>query len=188
MKNNIFFWQSQTDWLKVLSGSRIGKYSIIFLNYSIWFFLFFVAYLLIKSDINIFGQLFIATIIGEVIEKIGKSYLVWRRPMFERKDKTPFGLVDRWYKTGSFPSGHTLKATFFLLFLHQYPVFSPLVYVCIVLPLLIFRVIMGFHYPIDMLGGAFFGLIIWLVSHQFITPQSISNLVSVIFNFIFLIR
>ncbi len=188
MKNNLLFWQSHTDWLKILSSFQFGKFLIVFLNYFIWFFLFFISYLLVRSNINIFWQLLLATIIGELVEKYGKSHVVWRRPMFERKDKTPVGLVDKWYRTGSFPSGHTIKATFFFLFLLQYSVFSPAVYLVITLPLLVFRVLMGFHYPVDMFGGAIFGTFIWLVSHLLIAPQSISNLARVIFNFIFIIR
>lgn len=180
-----FFWQPSADVLKILQSNTPGKFFVIAMNYLIWFFLFYVSYLLIKSDTNVFWQLFIATLVGEFVEKYGKSHALWPRPLYKRKDPTPFGLVDHWYQTGSFPSGHTIKATFFLLFLLQYPVFPVTTYILIVVPLLVFRVIVGFHYPIDMFGGAFVGLFIWLSSRSIFLPESLTNFVRIIFNFIF---
>lgn len=183
--SSIFFWQPRLDILKLLQKSLLGKVWVIILNYSIWFFLFYLSYLLIRFDTNIFWQLLVATIVGEVVEKYGKSHALWPRPLYKRKDATPFGLVDHWYQTGSFPSGHTIKATFFLIFILQYPVFSWPIYLLIVIPLLFFRIIVGFHYPIDMLGGSLVGSAIWFLSHSLLLPESITNVVRVIFNFVF---
>ncbi|MCX6726507.1 MAG: phosphatase PAP2 family protein, partial [Candidatus Shapirobacteria bacterium] len=147
---SILFWQSKFDFLKYLESFAIGKINLIIFNYAIWFFLFYLSFSLIKFNINIFWQILFATISAEIIERIIKSKVYWRRPMFARHDTTPVGLVDKWYKTGSFPSGHTIKAVFFFLFCLQYHIFLPIAFLAIVTPLLFFRILIGFHYPIDM--------------------------------------
>lgn len=182
---SIFFWQPNPDILKILNKNIFGQILVIILNYSIWLFLFFMSFLLIKYETNIFWQLLTATIIGEIIEKYGKSHALWRRPLYQRNDTTPIGLVDRWYKTGSFPSGHTIKAIYFLLFIIQYPVFGTTTYLFIVVPLLYFRILIGFHYPIDMLGGILAGSLIWLMTHQIVFPEFLTNIIQTIFNFVF---
>lgn len=181
----LLFWQPRFDLLRFLNRSQIGKIFIVIFNYAIWVFLFFVSYLLIKSDTNIFWQLLIATVVGEVIEKYGKSHALWRRPLYQRNDATPTGLVDRWYKTGSFPSGHTIKAVYFLFFIIQHHTMLPLNYLLVVIPLIALRVIIGFHYPLDVLGGAVFGSIIWLLTKNIVFPEFLTQIVRVIFNFVF---
>lgn len=104
--------------------------------------------------------------------------------MFLRKDPVPPGLVKKWYETGSFPSGHTTKAMFFCLFLFQYGILTP-IYFLIVLPLLIFRVIIGFHYPIDILGGVVIGFFVWFISSQLQMPPFFNQLIHDIFSFAF---
>jgi membrane-associated phospholipid phosphatase len=185
---NILFWQPKFDLLRFLSKSIQGRATIIFLNYFIWFFLFYISFVLIKFNTNIFWQLFVATLIGEFVEKYGKSHALWRRPLFQRNDATPVGLVDSWYKTGSFPSGHTIKAVYFWLFVMQYQQFNSQVYLSIVIPLLFVRILLGFHYPIDMIGGAFFGWLIWFISHNIFLPEYLTAIVGSIFNFVFLIK
>lgn len=182
------FWQPNFDFLNYLNRSALGRYSIIILNYVIWFFLFAVAYFLIKNQTNIFWQLLVATVIGEIIEKVGKSHALWSRPLFQRHDPTPIGLVDCWYKSGSFPSGHTIKVTYFFLFLLQYHFFSPTIFLEVSLPLLFFRILVGFHYPIDMLGGLLFGYLIWALTHQIVAPDVWTHLIHVIFNLVFFIK
>ena len=187
-RNSPLFWQPKFDYLKFFEKTVVGKYFVVIANYLIWLFLFYLSYLLIKSNPNTFWQLFIATIIGEIIEKYGKSHALWRRPLYQRNDRTPVGMVDRWYKTGSFPSGHTIKAIFFFLFLLQYPVFPITDYVLLVTPLLFFRVLIGFHYPLDILGGALGGIFIWLVSHQIVFPIFLTAIIHTIFNIVFFIH
>jgi membrane-associated phospholipid phosphatase len=184
----LLFWQPKFDFLRFLGHYQFGRYFVIFFNYAIWIYLFFVSYLLIKSNTNVFWQLLFATVIGEIIEKFGKSHALWRRPLYQRNDATPVGLVDRWYKTGSFPSGHTIKAVYFLLFVVQYHIMSPLSYLAVVVPLISLRVLVGFHYPLDVLGGAVFGSIIWFTTRTIIMPEFLTSIVRVIFNFVFLIR
>lgn len=185
---SILFWQPKHDILRLFLSLYMGKYLVIILNYFIWLFLLYISYLLIKNDTNCFWQILFATILGEIVERIGKKKMLWRRPMYLRKDKTPPGLVDRWYKTGSFPSGHTIKAVYFFLFLLQYNVFSPLIFVLIVIPLLAFRILIGFHYVIDMLGGIFFGIVVWFLAKWIIFPEILNNFIRIIFNFVFLIK
>jgi len=181
----LLFWQPKFDLLRLLNRSQIGKVFIVFFNYGIWVFLFLVSYLLIKGNTNIFWQLLIATIIGEVIEKYGKSHALWRRPLYQRNDATPTGLVDRWYKTGSFPSGHTIKAIYFLLFIIQYHTMLPINYLLVVVPLISLRVLIGFHYPLDVLGGAIFGALIWQLAKGIVFPEYLTQIVRAIFNFVF---
>lgn len=182
------FWQPQKDWLRWLEKKSLGKKILIFLNYIIWIFFFYISFLLVKNNPNTFWQILIATIIAEVFERFLKSKVYWRRPLFNRKDKTPIGLVNRWYETGSFPSGHTVKAVYFFLFIIQYQVFSVPAFISIVTPLLFFRVIVGFHYPIDLLGGAISGFLIWLLSKWIVFPSDLNNFIQTIFNFVFFIK
>lgn len=189
MKNKkILFWQPKTDILRLVLKLKSGKYFLAITNYLIWIFLFYISYVLIRKETNIFWQLFIATVLSEIVERLMKNKIYWKRPLFTRKDKTPPGLVDCWYKTGSFPSGHTIKAVFFFLFLLQYQVFSPTVFLLITIPLLIFRVVIGFHYPIDMIGGAIIGVIIWLATQWIVFPDIFNNFIQPIFNFVFFIH
>lgn len=187
IKNNVLFWQPTTDYLRWFQENVLGKKTLIIINYIIWLFFFYLSYLLIRNEPNVFWQILFATIIAEIIERFVKSKVSWCRPMFKRKDKTPVGLVDSWYKTGSFPSGHTIKATYFFLFILQYGIFSPVLFISFVIPLLIFRILVGFHYPIDMLGGIIIGILVWLSSYWIILPKTLTDLIQIIFNLVFYI-
>jgi membrane-associated phospholipid phosphatase len=184
-RSGILFWQPKFDFLNYLQSTSQGRLLIIILNYLIWIFMFITAFLLVNNDINSFWQILIATIFGETIEKIIKSKVYWNRPMFKRHHQVPSGLVKSWYSTGSFPSGHTLKTTFFFLFVLQYSVANPALFLIITMPLLIFRVLVGFHYPIDLIGGAAIGVFTWLITRFLVFPDSLNQIVSLIFNTIF---
>lgn len=185
---NILFWQPYTDYLRLLSSSKSGRIILIFLNYIIWLFFFYLSFLLIKYDFSFFWLLLLATLLAEIIERLLKKKKLWCRPMFLRHDSTPAGLVDKWYRSGAFPSGHTIKATIFLLFLIFVPVFPLWLFFLIVIPLLWFRVLVGFHYPVDVFGGIVIALLIWLLisSLKIITP--IDSYLRYIFNTVFLIN
>jgi undecaprenyl-diphosphatase len=187
-KKSLLFWQPQTDYLRSFSSSQFGRPILIFLNYAIWLFFFYLSYLLIKNNFSLFWQLFFATLLAEIIEKLLKTKIFWRRPMFLRHDQTPPGLVDKWYRSGSFPSGHTIKAAFFLLFLLQYPVFSIPLFLLICLSLLFFRILVGFHYPVDILGGAVIGFLIWVPCHLINFWPSLNYYPEIIFNTLFFIK
>lgn len=187
-KHKLLFWQPHHDLLRALLSLNNGKYILIFINYIIWIFLFYISFLIINRDINTFWQLLIAVVITEIVERYVKKKVYWQRPLFSRKDKTPPGLIDKWYKTGSFPSGHTIKAVYYLFFVIQYQIFSPLNYIAITIPLLLFRVLMGFHYPIDIIGGSIIGLLGWLITKNIMFPDFANHFIQPIFNFIFLIH
>jgi len=191
-----FFWQSQISIFKKLNSSKFGQNLIIILNYLIWVFLFFISFLLIKKDINTFWQILPATVLSEFIEKFFKNKIYWKRPIYKQAKaqspaggqvKLPKGLVQSWYNTGSFPSGHTVKAVYFFLFSLQYKIFNPFLYLLITIPLIFFRILVGFHYPIDILGGLIIGPIIWLLIHQINFPPFLLNLTQIIFNKLFFI-
>ena len=158
---------------------------MIIFNYAIWFLFLYLSILLVGYNPNIFWQLLVATVLAEIVEKLIKKKVYWRRPMFVRHDATPVGLVDRWYQSGAFPSGHTIKATFFFLFLLLYPVFNIQLYFLIVLPLLFFRVLVGFHYPIDVFGGILIGILMWLSSFRIIAPLFAQNFIKIVYDFVF---
>lgn len=186
MKNNALFWQPSTDLFKKISQIKHGNKFLIFINYVIWVFLFYISFLLIKGNTNLFWQLFIATIIGEAIEKILKVKSFWKRPMYLNNNTIPNGLLKTWYQNGSFPSGHTIKAIFFLIFILQNPGFvNPVFFLAVVSPLLLIRVFLGLHYPIDILGGGVFGLIIGLTVGQIQFPNFLIEFIKPIFNLVF---
>jgi len=187
-KKSLLFWQPKTDYLRLLSFTQYGQQILIVLNYAIWFFFLILSYLLIKTDFFLFWQLLFATITAEIIERLIKKKIFWRRPMFLRHDQTPPGLVDKWYRSGAFPSGHTIKAAFFLFFLIQYPVFSIPLFLLICISLLFFRVFIGFHYPIDIFGGALIGIVVWYFCHLINLNTFLDPYLQQIFNTIFLIN
>ena len=185
MSTSIFFWQPQHDYLRLCSRHRFGKILIIILNYIIWIFFFYLSYLLIRHDFHIFWQLLFATILGEIVERWLKKKILWRRPMFNRHDGTPVGLVDSWYRTGSFPSGHALKTAFFFFLVLQSGVFSPLLFLLITLSLLLFRILMGFHYFADIVGGFIIGFFIWLAVSRLHLRTPLDPFLINLFNVIF---
>ncbi len=187
-KNSLLFWQPKTKYLHLFLDSAFSHFLLIFLNYIIWAFFFYVSYLLVKSNPNNFWVLFFATFISEIVERLLKSKQLWRRPLFDYITHTPKGLVDGWYKSGSFPSGHTIKTTFFLLFILQQQAIDPIIFLAVTLPLLGFRVLAGFHYPVDMIGGAIIGIIVWLTTFWIIMPQPLNDFIQNLFNFLFFIK
>lgn len=158
---------------------------MVLFNYSVWYYLLFICYLIFSVAPQSFGQVFIALVIGELVERYGKKHALWKRPLYQRRDQIPPGLVAKWYKTGSFPSGHTIKVAYFLLYTVQYQVFNPVTYLIITTPIILFRVIVGFHYPIDILGGAIIGYLIWFITHSVYLPPDLANIISTIFNYVF---
>lgn len=187
--NKFLFWQPQHDHFKDISSTKIGHLIIVSSNYAIWLYLFYVSYLLIRFDIDFFWRIFFATVLSEIIEKYLKIKNFWSRPFHHRQNRVPGGLMKNWYTNGSFPSGHAMKATFFLLFILGAGLsLSPASYLVVVSSLLAFRVITGFHYPIDVLGGAIFGVAIWFLTHTLVMPQFLNAIIQSIFNAVFFIR
>jgi membrane-associated phospholipid phosphatase len=181
------FWQPRRNLLKYFSKIA-GGYLLIFLNYVIWLILLFFSYLLVRHNPNNFWQLIIVTTIAEIIERYSKKHILWPRPMYLKNKTVPRGLVRSWYNTGSFPSGHTTKTVYFFLFLLQYHLVNPLVYLAICLPLIVFRVLAGFHYPIDILGGLAIGILLWFLTKNLVFPDAANLFIKTIFDTVFFIK
>ncbi|HEX8923275.1 MAG TPA: phosphatase PAP2 family protein [Patescibacteria group bacterium] len=183
--SNPFFWQPKKLYLNQILALEYGNMVMVLLNYFIWFFLLFISYLLVSRSANAFWQILLCTVVGEIIEKYGKKYGLWKRPIYALHQDAPPGLVSRWYATGSFPSGHTIKAAYFFLFVTQYGVMNPLVYLLVTLPLIIFRVLVGFHYPLDILGGLVIGWLLWLLTHGLVFPEFLNTIIIYLYHFVF---
>lgn len=188
-KYQLFFWQPKTDFYKKISQTKHGDKFLVILNYIIWVFLFYVSFLLIRQDKNIFWQLFLATIISEIVEKFLKSKLFWPRPLHQNNNNLPKGIMKSWYQKGSFPSGHAIKAIFFFIFILFTNIsISPGLFLIIITPLILARIFLGLHYPIDVLGGIIIGFIIGILIKQLHFPVFMINFITPIFNFIFFIN
>ena len=186
---SLFFWQPSVDWFKKISQYKNGNLFLVFFNYFLWIFLFYVSYCLIKQNTNVFWQLFLATILSEIIEKLLKKQVFWRRPLHLRDNCIPEGMIKSCYKHGSFPSGHSIKIAFFFIFLIQNPGSFPLLpYSIVTLFLAVSRVILGLHYPIDLLGGFLIGGILGISVGQINFPVFLIEFIRPIFNFIFIIK
>ena len=95
-----------------------------------------------------------AGLVGLTIYKVMKSRLVRERPYISYPDiLSGTAPLDRY----SFPSGHTLHAVMFTTIAVSY--FPALVAILIPFALLVAlsRVILGLHYPTDVIVGAFIG-------------------------------
>lgn len=183
------FWQPKIDWFKKISQKKYGNFYLVFFNYILWVFLFYVSYRLIKQNTNLFWQLLLATILSEIIEKFLKKQILWSRPLHLRDNCIPKGMIKSCYQHGSFPSGHSIKIAFFFIFLLQNPNCFPLIpYIIVTLILASSRVILGLHYFIDLIGGFIIGSIIGLLIGQVSFPSFLINFIKPIFNFIFFIK
>ncbi len=187
--NKLFFWQPPFDMLSVLLASPGGRFLYLLLDYFIWPFLAYISFLLVTFDPGTFWLILLAMALSVSIEYVLKSILPWKRPISKTANILPFGLEQRWALRGSFPSGHTAKTFVSFLLIVQYGVFSPLVFLLINIPLIISRIFLGFHYPIDIIGGLASGWLTWLIVRQVTIPEQIvapiRDILNLILNYVF---
>ncbi|MGI5840992.1 MAG: phosphatase PAP2 family protein [Patescibacteria group bacterium] len=182
---DFLFWQPPLDYLALLLSKKFGRQLFVFLNFFIWPYLFYLSVILTITDPNIFWQIFIAMFISVFVEYLLKSLLPWKRPITKTQNFLPFGIHHQWALKGSFPSGHTAKTLIFFLFILQYGVHSPLIFILINVPLVLARIFLGFHYPVDIFGGLLTGFISWLFTHQLIFPSEFTDPLRDIFKLVF---
>ena len=108
-----------------------------------------------RSALPAIGVMLLTFAAGLAIYKILKTRLVRERPfIIDRGILCGIAPLDRY----SFPSGHTLHAVCFAIMLPAVdPVFAPIVVPFAVL-VAISRVVLGLHYPTDVLVGAVIGV------------------------------
>jgi len=99
---DFLFWQPKQSFFKLACRSKTGTFLLVLFNYLIWVFLVFLSFKLVKKDANIFWQLFLSTLMAEIVERFSKSFLFWSRPICKYKYSLPKGLVKSWYNTGSY--------------------------------------------------------------------------------------
>ena len=100
------------------------------------------------------GEMMIAATVGVVIYKLLKQKLIRERPYIAHGEiqlgATP---LDRY----SFPSGHTLHAVSFTILFGDLEPMSLFVALPFAILVAISRVVLGLHYPSDVLVGAIIG-------------------------------
>lgn len=102
-------------------------------------------------------HMLIAGLTGTVVYKLLKQTTSRPRPFQVRQDVLLSGTPLDYF---SFPSGHTLHAVAFgMVVLQYYPQLFPIVYPFVVL-VGVSRVVLGLHYPSDVLAGAVIGYLI----------------------------
>jgi undecaprenyl-diphosphatase len=94
---------------------------------------------------------------GVIIYKVCKKVFVRERPFVTFAAIACVGVpLDR----GSFPSGHTIHATSFAVMLGTF--YPPTLWIMVPLSasIAVSRVVLGHHYPSDVLAGAFIGFVL----------------------------
>ena len=102
----------------------------------------------------------LTALLGVIIYALLKALMVRERPFASHAGVMAFAQpLDRY----SFPSGHTLQATLFLVMLAHYFPHIALIMLPLCMSVAASRVILGLHYPSDVLVGALIG---WLLARS----------------------
>jgi undecaprenyl-diphosphatase len=109
----------------------------------------------------------IAGLIGLVIYRLLKTVLVRERPFVTHQSIICAGRpLDRF----SFPSGHTLHAMCALVIIgSSFPLYLPVLAVLAAL-IALSRVVLGLHYPSDVVVGAALGIAIGTAANRWLVP------------------
>jgi len=99
--------------------------------------------------------------IGVVFYKVCKRLLVRDRPFVTHQGIACIGTP---LDSGSFPSGHTIHAVCFAVMLAGYEPSTAAVYVPIAISIALSRIVLGHHYPSDVIAGGIIGLALGLGS------------------------
>ena len=101
----------------------------------------------------------ITSLIAVALYKVLKLKLVRERPFFSHVAIRPMARpLDRY----SFPSGHTMHAAAFMVMLSAYFPYVAGIMLPFAVSVALSRVILGLHYPSDVLAGAAIG---WALAH-----------------------
>lgn len=109
----------------------------------------------------------VTALAGVAVYKGCKAVLVRERPFVTHNQIACIGTpLDR----GSFPSGHTIHAASFTLMLFAYYPLAAWLLLPVAVSIALSRVVLGQHYPSDVLAGALIGIFLALVSLSFFPP------------------
>ena len=122
----------------------------------------FIGFDQLETGLRVSAQMLVAGTFGLALYKLLKSKLVRERPYIGLIGiECAMPPLDRY----SFPSGHTLHAVLFTaIAIHHVPTLA-IVLVPFALLVAASRVILGLHYPTDVLAGALLGALIAQVSN-----------------------
>jgi undecaprenyl-diphosphatase len=99
----------------------------------------------------------VTALVGLLIYRLVKGTLTRERPYASQRDVMAVTVpLDRY----SFPSGHTLHAVAFTLMLSHYLPALALAILPFTLSVALSRVVLGLHYPTDVIAGAAVGALL----------------------------
>jgi undecaprenyl-diphosphatase len=129
--------------------SRIGSFGIV------WILIAAVVAFVLRRPTAL-PLTFMAVLLGESVQRIGKSLIDRQRPAFRYPDPAPLMQIPH---TNSFPSGHAVVSFACAGTLATFVSRRVAIALYVLAALIAWsRVYVGAHYPLDVLAGALFGL------------------------------